>query len=61
MSTIFSSQKGDPGNARTSEEEIQEGINPSHEVSITDGGEFLDDAIRVKDQPLGETNTKENE
>jgi hypothetical protein len=31
------------------------------EVNITDGGEFLDDTIRVKDQPLGETNIKENE
>jgi hypothetical protein len=62
MSTIFSPQKGDPGNAHTSEEEIQESINPNyHEENITDGGEFLDDAIRVKDQPLGETNTKENE
>ena len=61
MSTVISPQKGDPGNAHTSEEEIQESIYPYHEVNITDGGEFLDDAIRVKDQPLGETNTKEKE
>ena len=62
MNTILSPQKGDPGNERTSGEEIQESIYPDHrEVNIADGDEFLDDAIRMKDQPLGETNTKENE
>ena len=56
MNTIPSPQKGDPGNDHISEEEIQESIYPyHHEVNITDGGEFLDDAIRMKDQPLGET------
>jgi len=62
MNTSFSPQKGDPGNERISGEEIQESIYPYHgEVNIADGDEFLDDAIRMKDQPLGETNTKENE
>jgi hypothetical protein len=62
MNTIPSSQKKDPRKARTSGEEIQESIYPNHqEENVTDGDEFLDDAIRVKDQPLGETNTKENE
>jgi hypothetical protein len=56
------SQKGDPGNSRMLGEETQESIYPYHrEVNITDGGEFLDDAIRVKDQPLAETNTENNE
>ena len=62
MNTILSPQKGDPGNERISGEEIQESIYPDHrEVNIADGDEFLDDAIRMKDQPLGETNTKGNE
>jgi hypothetical protein len=62
MNAISSPQKGDPGYGRTSEEGIQESIYPNHhEVNITDGGEFLDDAIRMKDQLLGEANTIENE
>jgi hypothetical protein len=57
MNTILSPQKMDPGINLISEEEIQESIYPyHHEVNITDGGEFLDDAIRMKDQPFGETN-----
>jgi hypothetical protein len=60
MNTIPSSQKGDPNIALTSLEGIQESIYPyQHEVNITDRGEFLDDAIRMKDQPLGETTMKE--
>ncbi|MBD0333414.1 MAG: hypothetical protein ICV66_12245 [Chitinophagaceae bacterium] len=56
MNTISSSQKEDPHIELTSSEEIQESIYPhEHEVNITDGGEFLDDAIRMKDQPLRET------
>ena len=40
---------------------LQESINPlHHEANITDGGEFLDDNIRMKDQPL-ETSTEENQ
>jgi hypothetical protein len=43
-------------------EGIQESIySYDDEVNLTDGGEFLDDVIRMKDQPLGETNTIENE
>jgi hypothetical protein len=62
MIQIFSHQKGDPGNKHVSGEEIQESIYPNHqEENVTDGDEFLDDAIRMKDQPLGETNAKENE
>ena len=62
MNTISFLQMRDPGNGPISEEEIQESIYPHHhEVNITDGGEFLDDAIRMKEQPLGETTVKENE
>ena len=50
MNTISSPKKGDPGNDRTSEERIEESISPNHhEVNITEGGEFLDDAIRMED------------
>ena len=56
MHTIFSQQTDDPGNELASPAEIQKNTYPyQHEVNITDGGEFLDDAIRRKDQPLGET------
>ena len=62
MITIPSSPKGDPDIKLASSEEIQESIYPEqHEINITEGSEFLDDGIRTKDQPLGETNTKENE
>jgi hypothetical protein len=61
MIHIFSPQKGNPGNKHVSGEEIQEGIYPNHqEENVTDGDEFLDDAIRMKDQPLDETDSKEN-
>ncbi|WP_152267293.1 hypothetical protein [Agriterribacter humi] len=61
MDTIFSAKKKDPGNERTLSEGIQESIYPYyHEANITDGSEFLDDAIRMKDQPLGETKEREN-
>ena len=44
------------------EDGLQESINPlHHETNITDGGEFLDDAIRMKDQPLEETSITENQ
>jgi hypothetical protein len=56
MNTISLLQQADPGNGRHSEKENQETVTPyQHEINITDGSEFLDDAIRMKDQPLGET------
>jgi len=40
---------------------FQGSINPFHiETNITDGSEFLDDAIRMKDQPF-EVPDKENQ
>ena len=59
MDTNSSRQKGDPTNGGASEEQIQDSITQyHHEVNITDGGEFLDDAIRMKDQPIEEANKK---
>jgi hypothetical protein len=53
MNTISSPQKGDANSERTSEEAIQESIRQHHhEVNMADGAEFLDDAIRMNDQPL---------
>lgn len=61
MNTIPSSLKEDPGNTKPSEE-VQESIYPhQHEINITDGGEFLDDGIRMTDQPFCESNVNENE
>ena len=62
MTTIPSSKKELSNVDQTSLESIQESIQPyQHEVNITDGSEFLDDAIRTKDQPLGGTIVSENE
>ena len=59
MNTISSPQNKNLGSIHIPEAEVQESVYPyRHEVNITDGGEFLDDAIRMKDQPLEETRTK---
>ena len=43
-------------------EAIQQDLYPfQQEVNITEGGEYLDDAIRTKDQPLKEILRKDNE
>jgi hypothetical protein len=59
MDAIFSPQKREQGNEPASDEGIEKSI-PSlyHEINITEGGEFLDDALRMKDQPLEEPNEK---
>lgn len=60
MNRTYSSQKEDPGNVRHSGEEKQESIYPSHhDMNIADGGEFLDDGVRMKDQPLAEPGPNE--
>ena len=62
MSTIPFPRKADVGNEQASSEEIHEIVNPfPNEVNITDGGEFLDDGIRMKDQPFEEPAVKTNE
>ena len=59
MNTISPPKTGEPGNDRISEERNRETIPPNnHEINITEGGEFLDDAIRMKDQPLEEASEK---
>ena len=61
MNTIIAPQKEDPGDSKISSDGIQESIYPfRHEINITDGGEFLDDAIRMTDQPLGKTTDRES-
>lgn len=60
MNTIPSPEKRDHVKERVLSEEIQESIHPYEpEINIADGGEFLDDALRMKEQPLVETNAKE--
>lgn len=60
MNTIPSPQNGDPAKEGTLPDGNQGSILPSeHEKNITDGGEFLDDAIRMKEQPLEETSIEE--
>ena len=50
MNTISSPEQGDSGNHRTSGKGIEKSTRPfHHEVNITEGGEFLDDAIRMED------------
>ena len=62
MNIIFPEQISDPKKRQLSLEEIQEKIHPDiHEINITDGGEFLDDAIRMKDQPFEETRAEEDD
>jgi len=56
----------EPANAHrkgNSEEEMEQEIIEqfSHDANITEGGEFLDDAIRMKDQSLGEATVKGDE
>jgi hypothetical protein len=53
MTSIRFPRKGDKVKERELSEDFQESINPfRHESNITDGAEFLDDNIRMKDQPL---------
>ena len=64
MNTIIipSTQKKDPDKERILSEGVQESIYPDHqEENITEGSEYMDDAIRMKDQPFEETTGNENE
>jgi hypothetical protein len=59
MKTLIFPKKEAPNMELTSEG-IRENLDPNQPVvNITDGGEFLDDALRMKDQPLEETPVKE--
>ena len=60
MNTITSPQKGDSDNQRILTEGFQEGIYLyHHDINITDGSEFLDDFLRMTDQPFDAFNPKE--
>jgi hypothetical protein len=62
MNTIDPSQKKDPRDPQHLSEEIQENISHyHHEENSMEGSEFLDDAIRMHDQPLGEPPATESE
>jgi len=57
-----SSKKGDHDKERTVSDGVQESIYPfQHETNIADGGEFLDDGIRMKEQPFGQTTVEKDE
>jgi len=61
MNPIHSTKKDNPGGEQISSEKIQKSVHPyPHEINITEGGEFLDDGFRMKDQTFGET-TERNE
>jgi hypothetical protein len=61
MYTFISPQKEDLMKELILTEGIQESIYPDlHEINITDGSEFLDDGIRMKDQPFGEQTIKKD-
>ena len=69
MDKTFLPQKNDPPDGQNSvdggensADGIQVSIYPNQdEINIADGGEFMDDAIRMKDQPFGETTAKGKE
>jgi hypothetical protein len=45
--------KETPENAEELSDQIQESIEPyQHEINTADGAEFLDDGIRMKEQPF---------
>jgi hypothetical protein len=62
MNKVFShNYKEDPGNNKPPSEQDQEGINQNHhELNISDGSEFLDDGIRMTDQPFVGKETEED-
>ena len=54
--------KIDPGKGPAPSGEIPDLLQPfEHDVNTSEGGEFLDEALRMKEQPFGETNTNEND
>jgi hypothetical protein len=54
MSNAISMSNTDPArkDPNQSAEELRDITTPVHEKNTTQGSEFLDDAIRVKDQPF---------
>ena len=62
MNTMLFSQRDDPGNTKSPPEKNHEIINTyEHEINTEEGSEYLDDTIRIKEQPLEETASKDIE
>jgi hypothetical protein len=60
MRTILSLHKADTNDNGLRIAGMQDSTYPLHEeLNITDGSEFLDDAIRTKDQPLEKNRCEE--
>ena len=55
-------QREDPGSNQPQADNFERSINlPLHEMNTTEGGEFLDDAIRMEDEQLGDTDEPTDE
>jgi hypothetical protein len=62
MKTNISIQKENARRVQYSSEAIHKYIYPNHlDINITEGSEFLDDAIRMTEQPFVEPTTNKNE
>ena len=63
MNKQFSeTQKQDPGGNEHRADNFERSINLSlHEMNTSEGDEFLDDALRIEDQPLGDTDEPTDE
>jgi hypothetical protein len=62
MDPTASSQKKDVPMEPILSEGIPPGLYPfQHDQNITEGSEFVDDAIRTKDQPLLETRVSQEQ
>lgn len=62
MNNISFPQREDPGIARNPEKKAEEHAHPyQHEINLTEGSEFLDDAIRTRDQPFEENKEEWND
>lgn len=60
MKTIYFPPAEDPGDARNAEKGADRSIDPYlYETNLSEGSEFLDDAIRMHDQPFEEKNDNE--
>lgn len=60
MSTNFSDPgRKDEDKDQALSEDILEIIQPGHRMNTYEGSEFMDDGLRMKDQPFGDTETGE--
>ena len=62
MTKILGSRKRNDGKQQDPPVEPPESVNINQDdMNIADGGEFLDDALRMEDQPFEETPVKEDQ